>query len=59
MSQATESVLTAMGAVVHRVSDADDVVQTISAAARLAFNTSRIVAVLISQRVIGTKEFKK
>lgn len=59
MSQATESVLTAMGATVQRVSDPDDVVQTISAAARLAFNTSRIVAVLISQRVIGAKEFRK
>ena len=59
MAQATESVLVAMGAIVHRTDEADDIVQTVSAAARLAFNTSRIVAVLISQRVIGTKEFKK
>jgi sulfopyruvate decarboxylase alpha subunit len=59
MAQATEPVLTAMGVVVHRADAADDIVQTVSAAARLAFNTSRAVAVLISQRVIGAKEFKK
>jgi sulfopyruvate decarboxylase alpha subunit len=59
MAQATEAVLTAMGAIVHRADAADDVVETVSAAARLAFNTSRIVAVLISQRVIGTKDFEK
>jgi sulfopyruvate decarboxylase alpha subunit len=59
MAQATESVLTAMGTIVYRADAAEDIVQTVSAAARLAFNTSRIVAVLISQRVVGTKEFKK
>jgi sulfopyruvate decarboxylase alpha subunit len=59
MAQATEAVLTAMGAIVHRADAAEDIVQTVSAAARLAFNTSRIVAVLISQRVVGAKEFKK
>ena len=58
MSQATEPVLTAMGAVVHRVDDVEDVIETVSAAARLAFNTSRMVAVLIGQRIIGAKEFK-
>jgi sulfopyruvate decarboxylase alpha subunit len=58
MAQATESVLLAMGVIVHRVDRAEDIVQTVSAAARLAFNTSRIVAVLISQRVLGAKEFK-
>jgi sulfopyruvate decarboxylase alpha subunit len=59
MAQATEAVLTAMGAIVHRADAAGDIVETVSAAARLAFNTSRIVAVLISQRVIGTKDFRK
>jgi sulfopyruvate decarboxylase alpha subunit len=58
MAQATQSVLTAMGTIVHRADAADDIVQTVSAAARLAFNTSRIVAVLIAQRVLGAKEFK-
>ena len=59
MAQATEPVLTAMGVIVHRADAAEDIVQTVSAAARLAFNTSRIVAVLISQRVVGAKEFKQ
>jgi sulfopyruvate decarboxylase alpha subunit len=59
MAQATQPVLTAMGVVVHRADAAEDIVQTVSAAARLAFNTSRAIAVLISQRVIGAKEFKK
>jgi sulfopyruvate decarboxylase alpha subunit len=59
MAQATQPVLTAMGVVVHRADDGDQIVQTVSAAARLAFNTSRAAAVLISQRVIGAKEFKK
>jgi sulfopyruvate decarboxylase alpha subunit len=58
MSQATEPVLKAMGALVRVVDSPDEIVPTISAAARLAFNTSRIVAVLISQRVVGVKEFK-
>ena len=58
MAQATEPVLKAMGAVVHAADSPEEIVPTVSAAARLAFNTSRIVAVLISQRVVGTKEFK-
>src|SRR2546430_13397280 len=37
MSQATQPVLSAMGMVVHRADAADDIVQTVSAAARLAF----------------------
>jgi sulfopyruvate decarboxylase alpha subunit len=59
MAQATQPVLSAMGVVVQRADDPDDIVQTVSAAARLAFNTTRAVAVVIGQRVIGAKEFKK
>ena len=59
MSQATEPVLTEMGATVHRVDKPEEVVPTCTAAARLAFNTCRTVAVLISQRIIGAKEFKR
>ena len=59
MAQATQPVLSAMGVVVQRSDDPEDIVQTVSAAARLAFNTTRAVAVLIGQRVIGAKEFKK
>ena len=59
VAQATQSVLTAMGVVVHRADNAEEIVQTVSAGARLAFNTCRAVAVLIGQRVIGAKEFRK
>jgi len=58
MAQGTVPVLTAMGVVVHSVDRAAEVAETVAAAGRLAFNTSRAVAVLISQRVIGAKEFK-
>jgi sulfopyruvate decarboxylase alpha subunit len=58
MAQATAPALAAMGVVVQTVDRADDVQETVAAAARLAFNTSRIVAVLIGQRVIGAKQFK-
>jgi len=58
MSQATAPALGAMGVVVQQVDDPDRVAETVDAATRLAFNTGRSVAVLISQRVIGTKAFK-
>jgi len=59
MAQATAPSLAAMGVVVQTVDKADDVGETVSAAARLAFSTGRSVAVLISQRVVGAKQFKK
>lgn len=59
MSQATAPSLAAMGVVVQSVDRAGDVAETVAAAARLAFNTGRAVAVLISQRVVGAKEFRK
>ncbi len=58
MAQATLPALTAMGVVVQQVDRADEVAETVAAAGRLAFNTCRGVAVLISQRVVGAKEFK-
>ena len=58
MSQATAPALAAMGVAVHAVDKASEVSETVEAALRLAFNTCRAVAVLISQRVIGTKQFK-
>jgi len=59
MSQATAPSLAAMGVVVQVVDNADEVAETIAAAARLTFSTWRTVAVLISQRVVGAKEFGK
>jgi len=58
MSQATVPALEAIGVVVHQVDRAAEVGDVVAAAARLAFNTCRMVAVLISQRVVGAKAFK-
>ena len=59
MSQATVPSLAAIGVVVQTVDHAAEVGETVAAAARLAFSTCRMVAVLISQRVVGAKEFRK
>jgi hypothetical protein len=45
--------------VVHRADEAAQVADTVSASLRLAFKSSRAVAVLIGQRVIGFKTFGK
>ena len=58
MSQATAPSLAAIGAVVQTVDRAGEVGETVAAAARLTFNTCRTVAVLISQRIVGAKQFK-
>lgn len=58
MSEATATVLGAMGCVVKRVDQAEEVGPIVSAACQLAFNTNRPVAVLMDQRLVGTKEFK-
>jgi len=58
MARGTAPSLAAMGVVVQTVQDDSEVATTIDAAARLAFNTCRAVAVLIDQRVVGTKQFK-
>ncbi|MCC6531448.1 MAG: phosphonopyruvate decarboxylase [Burkholderiales bacterium] len=59
MAQATGAVLAAMGVIVQAVERDEDVAPVVAAAARLSNNTYRPVAVLISQRVAGTKEFGK
>jgi sulfopyruvate decarboxylase alpha subunit len=58
MAQATAPALAAMHVTVHHVDRADQVAETTAAAAHLAFNTCRAVAVVISQRVVGAKQFK-
>jgi sulfopyruvate decarboxylase alpha subunit len=57
MGQSTEQCLRAQGVIVERVTEAARIVETVEAAARLAFNSSCAVAVLISQRIIGAKTF--
>jgi sulfopyruvate decarboxylase TPP-binding subunit len=59
MGQGTRAALEAVGVTVHHVDDAAQVSETVDAAARLAFNSYRAVAVLIGQRVIGFKQFRK
>jgi sulfopyruvate decarboxylase alpha subunit len=58
MSRATVPSLEAIGVVVQTVDRAAEVGDTVAAAARLAFSTYRMVAVLISQRVVGAKQFR-
>jgi sulfopyruvate decarboxylase alpha subunit len=59
MGQATRAVLEAMGTVVHRPSQADEIAPTVNAALRLAYNSYACVAVLIPQRIIGIKSFQE
>ena len=59
MGKSTPEVLEAAGVCVYRADRADDVVDTVKAGARLAYQTGRSVAVLIGQRVLGTKTFTK
>jgi len=57
MGQATASSLEGAGVIVQHVADPARIEETVEAAARIAFNSSRAVAVLISQRILGIKTF--
>jgi sulfopyruvate decarboxylase alpha subunit len=59
MGQGTPPALQNAGVVVQRVVRAKDVGEFVSAAAQLTFNTCRPVALLISQRIIGFKDWSK
>jgi len=59
MGSATQAVLEAMGAMVHRADTPEDVAPVVDATLRLAFNTYRPAATLIGQRLIGAKTFGK
>lgn len=59
MGQATQTTLEAMGVIVHRAESPDAVPETVAAAAKLAFDAGRMVAVLIGQQVIGFKDWTK
>jgi sulfopyruvate decarboxylase alpha subunit len=58
MGQTTAAALALAGIIVHEVDSAADVGPTVAAAAKLAFDSSVAVAVLLGQRLIGTKAFK-
>lgn len=57
MGQTSADTLSLAGARVYRVERPEEAASTIDAAARLAFNSNSVVAVLIAQRMIGTKTF--
>ena len=59
MGNATQTVLEAMGTLVHRADTPEDIAPTVNATIRLAFNTFRPTATLIGQRVLGAKTFGK
>jgi sulfopyruvate decarboxylase alpha subunit len=58
MGQGTPAALQAANVLVYRADSPESVAETVRACAALAFNSSRAVAVLIGQRVVGTKSFK-
>ncbi len=59
MGQSVQAALEAAGVYVYRVNTSPEVPETVRAAAILAFQSCRAVAVLIGQRLIGTKHFTK
>ncbi len=59
MGMATEGVLKLCDVVVHRAYEASDVATMVTDALEVAFTTERAAAVLLSQRLIGRKEWVK
>jgi len=59
MGNSTQAVLEAVGVIVKRADTAEDITEMISGGLRLAFNTYRPIAVLIGQRALGAKDFRK
>jgi sulfopyruvate decarboxylase TPP-binding subunit len=57
MGQAVEPVLKAMGVIVLRAEQPDDVITAVTAAITMAFQSGQQVAVLLTQRLIGAKKF--
>jgi sulfopyruvate decarboxylase alpha subunit len=57
MGQAVEKVLSAMDVICLRVEQPEEVVPTVGAALTMAFQGGTAVAVLLTQRLIGAKQF--
>ncbi|HTV46011.1 MAG TPA: phosphonopyruvate decarboxylase [Stellaceae bacterium] len=57
MGQAVEPVLAAMGVIVLRVEHPEEVVPTVDAALTTVFQAGRAVAVLLTQKLLGAKQF--
>ena len=58
MGQITADSLRLTGAIVYEVNEAESAAAAVEAAARIAFNGGLTAAVLLSQRMLGTKLFK-
>jgi sulfopyruvate decarboxylase TPP-binding subunit len=54
MGQSTIPALEAAKVIVHHVDQAEKVPETVAAAAKLAFDANRAVAVVLSQRIAGS-----
>jgi sulfopyruvate decarboxylase alpha subunit len=57
MGQSTSAILEAIGVIVYRASSVEEIYPTVEAAIMLAFQSRRRVAVLLSQKLIGAKNF--
>lgn len=57
MGQAARSVLEAMGVIVLAAETEDDAIPTVEAALTMSYKAGNPVAVLLTQRLIGAKEF--
>ncbi len=57
MGSKTQACFEMMGFLVHRVDRAEDVAPTIEAAATMAFDGDQRIAVLLSQKLIGKKNW--
>ena len=57
MGQAVEPVLEAMGVICLRIERPEDVVSTVSAALTMVFQGGSAVAVLLTQKLLGAKQF--
>jgi len=59
MGRGTPVVLSQMGVTVMRIEHAEEAADVVDAAASLAFDGDQAIAVLISQRMIGRKQWTK
>lgn len=59
MGQGTPKVFEAMGVTNFRANHPEEVYETVDAAVKFAFNNRKPVSVLLSQRLIGAKQFEE
>jgi sulfopyruvate decarboxylase alpha subunit len=57
MGQAVQPVLDAMGVICLRIEQPEEVVPTVSAALTMVFQSGQAVAVLLTQKLLGAKQF--